>query len=217
MKLPNALLADDHAMIADGIRSLLNGRVNVLGTFVDGVSLLEACVRLQPELVITDISMPRMSGLEFLRRLRAVKSNARVIVLSMYGDAALIATAFRAGAGGYIPKHAAGEELVTAIDEVMAGRTYLSPLIGAHVPRATPARGIRPPSQLTQRQREVLRLVASGKRMKEIAALLKLSRRTVEMHKYDMMRTLGYRTTAELIQYFLKHESLTEFDSTPTV
>jgi DNA-binding NarL/FixJ family response regulator len=212
MKLPNTLLADDHAIIVDGIRSLLRGHANVLGTFGDGVALLDATYRLQPDLVVTDISMPRLSGLEFLRRLQTVKSPARVVVLSMYGDVALVTAAVRAGARAYIPKHAAGEELVEAIGEVMAGRIYVSPLIGAHKPRATPAHGVRPPSQLTRRQREVLQLVAAGKRMKEIAAQLKLSRRTVEMHKYDMMRVLGLSTTAELIQYFVKHEVGTELD-----
>lgn len=213
MKLPTVLLADDHAIILDGLRSLLQGHADVLETLADGAALLEATYRLKPDVVVTDISMPRLSGLEFLRRLQAVKSESRVLVLSMYGDVQLVTAAIRAGARGYIPKHAAGEELITAIAEVMAGRVYVSPLIGAQRHRATPAHGMRPPSQLTARQREVLRLVAAGKRMKEIAAELNLSRRTVEMHKYDMMRVLGLSTTAELIQYFVKHEVAVEVDS----
>ena len=215
MKLPSVLLADDHTIIADGLRSLLEGHANVLGSYRDGQALMSAILHLNPDVVVTDLSMPRLTGFEVLRKLKETRSPTRVVVLSMYADQALVTSALHVGARAYIPKHAAGDELVGAISEVMAGRIYLSPLIGPQRPRATPAHGMRPPSQLTPRQREVLRLVAAGKRMKEIAAELNLSRRTVEMHKYDMMRVLGLSTTAELIQYFVKHEVFTESEPAP--
>jgi DNA-binding NarL/FixJ family response regulator len=207
MTPPTVLLADDHVLILEGLKALLDGHASVLATYGDAESLLEGTRALRPEVVITDVSMPGMSGIDYVRTLKDVAPRPRVIILSMYGTDALVRSAFDAGADGYIPKHAAGEELLAALREVMAGRRYVSPLVARHTPIATPSRPAAPPSQLTRRQREVLQRVAAGKRMKEIAAELKVSRRTVEMHKYHMMKTLGVRTSAELIRYFLRNEA----------
>ncbi len=207
MKLPTALLADDHAIILDGLRKVLQDQVIILDTFTDGESLLHASRELDPDLVISDISMPRMSGLEFLRQFAPGTSRPRIILLTMHVDAAIAVEAFKAGAAGYVPKHCAGDELIGAIQTVMRGEQYLSPLVARQThpePGTAPASPER--SRLSERQRQVLHLVAGGKRMKEIAAQLKLSQRTVEMHKYRMMRILGLRTTAELVQYYVREE-----------
>jgi DNA-binding NarL/FixJ family response regulator len=219
MRRPRVILADDHAMIVDGLRSLLREHVDLVATVGDGEALLEAARRLQPDVVITDISMPRLSGLEVLRRLTPNGAGTaagagratvpRFIILTMHADPELAAEALRAGACGYLLKHSAGDELVVAIREVLQGRSYLTPLITKDVVSSltrSPARARR--RGLTARQREVLRLIAAGKRMKEIGAQLQLSRRTVEMHKYEMMQAIGVKTTAELIQYFVRHEEL---------
>ena len=216
MNLPTTILGDDHAMLIDGLSRLLEGHANVVATCADGGALLDTARRLRPELVITDISMPVMTGMEFLRAVRQIY-RPRVIVLSMFTQEALVASALRAGAMGYIPKHAAGEELIDAVADVMAGRRYLSRLLGpleAERNAAVPSNRSYP---LSKRQREVLRLVATGKTMKEVASALHLSRRTVEMHKYNMMRSLGLGTTAELIQYFVKHEALAEALEQPSL
>ncbi|HEU4996042.1 MAG TPA: response regulator transcription factor [Gemmatimonadaceae bacterium] len=215
MRRPRVILADDHTMIVDGLRSLLRDHVDLVATVADGEALLEAARRLQPDVVITDISMPKLSGLEVLRRLTSNGAASvrtavpRFVILTMHADPELAAEALRAGACGYLLKHSAGEELVVAIREVLQGRSYLTPLITKDVVSSltrSPARARR--RGLTARQREVLRLIAAGKRMKEIGAQLQLSRRTVEMHKYEMMQAIGVKTTAELIQYFVRHEEL---------
>lgn len=215
MRRPRVILADDHTMIVDGLRSLLRDHVDLVATVADGEALLEAARRLQPDVVITDISMPKLSGLEVLRRLASngaapVRTAVpRFVILTMHADPELAAEALRAGACGYLLKHSAGEELLVAIREVLQGRSYLTPLITKDVVSSltrSPARARR--RGLTARQREVLRLIAAGKRMKEIGAQLQLSRRTVEMHKYEMMQAIGVKTTAELIQYFVRHEEL---------
>lgn len=207
MKQPTAILADDHEIVIDGLQALLKGHVRIVATCSNGEELLEATRRLRPDLVIADISMPKMSGLEFLRAMREDDVLPKVILLSMYGDDLIVAAAFRAGARGYVPKHATGEELLTAVQTVMRGKQYVSSIIPVTAGDVRRADVVVPGTSLSARQREVLALVAEGKRMKEIAATLNLSRRTVEMHKYHMMRHLGVRTTAELIQYFVRNEA----------
>ena len=194
------LLADDHAIVAEGLATLLKGQFDLVGTVSNGNELIEAARKHRPDVIIADIAMPVLSGLEALRRLQAMRSEAKVIFLTMHADAQLATEAFRAGASGYVLKQSAGEELIAAIQEVLQGRTYLTPLITRDViasfTETTPA-GVK----LTPRQREVLRLIAEGRRMKEIAAILELSTRTVETHKYEMMRGLGVESTAELVRY----------------
>lgn len=197
------LLADDHAIVAEGLATLLKDHFDLLETVGDGSALIDAARKLRPDVIVTDIAMPVLSGLEALRRLKAMRSDAKVIFLTMHADAQLATEAFRAGASGYVLKQSAGEELIAAIQEVLKGRTYLTPLITknviANLTESTP-----PTVKLTPRQREVLRLIADGRRMKEIGAILELSTRTVESHKYEMMRALGVQSTAELVRYAIQ-------------
>ena len=209
MDRPRVLLADDHAIVVDGLSSLLKDQFELVGTVADGLALVDAAEKLRPDVIVTDIAMPAMSGLDALRRMTANGLKSRVIFLTMHSDPQLAAEAFRAGASGYVLKHSAGEELVTAIHEVLQGRAYLTPLLTRDVLANLGDSLARPKAKLTSRQREVLRLIMDGRRMKEIAAELHLSRRTVESHKYDMMHALGVRTTAELIQYVIRND-LTE-------
>ena len=194
------LLADDHTVVAEGLATLLKNRFDLVGTVGNGSELIDAARKLRPDVIVADISMPVLSGLEALRRLKAARSDAKVIFLTMHADAQLATEAFRAGASGYVLKQSAGEELIAAIQEVLQGRTYLTPLMTkdviANFTETTP-----PTVKLTTRQREVLRLIAEGRRMKEIGAILQLSTRTVETHKYEMMRGLGVESTAELVRY----------------
>jgi DNA-binding NarL/FixJ family response regulator len=188
-------------MVAQGLASLLRDDFDLVGTVGDGEALIDAARRLRPDVIVADMAMPVMDGLEALRRLTAARIDAKVIFLTMHADAQLATEALRAGALGYVLKHAAGEELITAIQEVLQGRTYLTPLIAQNVITSLMAPEKQATVTLTPRQREVLRLIAEGWRMKEIAATLQLSTRTVETHKYDMMRALGVQSTAELVRY----------------
>jgi DNA-binding NarL/FixJ family response regulator len=197
------LLADDHAIVAEGLATLLKGHFDLVGIVGNGNELIDLARKLRPDVIVADIAMPVLSGLEALRRLKATPSEAKVIFLTMHADPQLATEAFRAGASGYVLKQSAGEELIAAIQEVLQGRTYLTPLITkdfiANFTETTP-----PAVKLTPRQREVLRLIAEGRRMKEIAAILELSTRTVETHKYEMMRGLGVESTAELVRYAIQ-------------
>src|SRR5258705_5271840 len=198
------LLADDHAMVVEGLATLLKARFGRVGTVGDGRALIDAARKLRPDVIIADIAMPVLSGLQALRRLKAAKNGAKVIFLTMHADAELATEAFRAGASGYVVKHSAGEELVTAIEEVVQDRMYLTPLLTKGVISTLTDQAPKAAVKLTPRQCEVLRLIAAGRRMKEIAAILDLSTRTVETHKYEMMRSLGVESTAELVRYAIQ-------------
>jgi len=197
------LLADDHAIVAQGLATLLKDHFDLVGTVGNGDELIDSARKLRPDVIVADIAMPVLSGLEALRRLKAMRSEAKVIFLTMHADAQLATEAFRAGASGYVLKQSAGEELIAAIREALQGRTYLTPLITKDV-IASFTETTPPTVKLTPRQREVLRLIAEGRRMKEIAAILDLSTRTVETHKYEMMRGLGVESTAELVRYAIQ-------------
>ena len=205
MRRARVLLADDHTIVAQGLASLLQDDFDLVGTVGDGQALLDAARRLRPDVIVADMAMPVMDGLEAMHRLKASRINAKVIFLTMHADAQLATAALRAGASGYVLKHAAGEELIIAIHEALQGRTYLTPRLAHDVITRLMAPEQHAAVTLTPRQREVLRLIAEGWRMKEIAATLQLSTRTVETHKYDMMRVLGVQSTAELVRYALHH------------
>jgi DNA-binding NarL/FixJ family response regulator len=201
------LLADDHAIVREGLARLLaDHHFTVVGSVADGESLLETARRLRPDVIVTDISMPAgPSGLDVLSRLKAEHIDSKVIVLTMHDDPHLATRATRSGAAGYLLKHSAGEELVTAIHQVLQGRVYLSPAVTRDVMDQLAASPGQSGPELTDRQREVLRLIVEGRRMKEIAAALDLSTRTVETHKYQIMRILGVQSTAELVRYAIEH------------
>jgi DNA-binding NarL/FixJ family response regulator len=204
MKRTKVLLADDHAIVAEGLATLLKGHFDLVGTVSNGNELIEAARKLRPDVIVADIAMPVLSGLEALRQLKAARSAAKVIFLTMHADAQLATEAFRAGASGYVLKLSAGEELISAIHEVLHGRTYLTPLITKDVMATLAEPTSRTVVKLTPRQTEVLRLIAEGKRMKEIGAMLELSTRTVETHKYEMMRVLKVESTAELVRHAIQ-------------
>ena len=205
MRRPTVLIADDHAIVKEGLVGLLKEHdFDVVGAVGDGQLLFDAAKRLRPDVIVTDMSMPGLSGLDVLARLKSDRLQSKVIMLTMHNDAELATQVIRAGAAGFLLKHSAGEELLTAIDQVLQGRTYLTPVMT----RDVMARMAAPPSdepQLTARQRDVLRLILKGQRMKEIAAALDLSPRTVETHKYEMMEALGVQSTPELVRYAIEH------------
>jgi DNA-binding NarL/FixJ family response regulator len=203
MRRPSVLIADDHTIVADGLVKLLSERFDVVATVPDGTALVEAAERLRPDIVITDVNMPSLDGLEALERLRKRGVTSKFVILTVHGEPTIAARAMRAGASAYLLKHAAGEELIDAIDEVLSGRTYLAPAVTKDVLAIFDA-GPSTETPLTPRQRDVLRLIVQGRRMKEIAATLDLSARTVETHKYEMMRTLGVQSTAELVALAVK-------------
>jgi DNA-binding NarL/FixJ family response regulator len=204
MPRATVLVADDHAVVAEGLASLLRGEFSLAGTVTDGAQLLEAARRLRPDVIVTDLAMPGLSGLDALRQLRAGGLASRVIVLTMHADVQLAAEALRAGASGFVVKSAAGKELVAAIHAVLRGKTYLTAHLAQEV-LAELSEGGTAGAKLTPRQREVLRLIAAGRTMKEAASILGLSPRTVETHKYQLMEALGLGTTAELVRYALEH------------
>jgi DNA-binding NarL/FixJ family response regulator len=200
------LLADDHSILTAGLVSLLQDRFDVIGTVADGNTLVEAAQRLHPDVIIADISMPSMSGLDALERLKKNGMDSKFIVLTMHSDPDVAARAMRAGAAGFLVKHTAGDELVGAIDEVLNGRVYLTPAVTRGVIENLKGHSSGHRVELTSRQRDVLRLIVDGRRMKEIGTILELSTRTVETHKYEMMRALGVQSTAALVRYALEHE-----------
>jgi len=196
------ILADDHTMFAEGLKSLLDEEFELLGTVGNGQDLVDITHRLNPEVIIVDISMPVLSGFDAIRRIRDLGSEAKVIFLTMHDDDTLVEEAFRCGGSGYVLKQAAGEELVEAIKQVSQGNRYVTPLVKSKRTDRLPRGATK--SMITPRQREVLKLISEGLTMKEIAAKLEISTRTAESHKYEMMEALGVGTTADLIKYALK-------------
>jgi DNA-binding NarL/FixJ family response regulator len=207
------LLADDHVLVLEGLKRLLAADFDLVAMVENGRELLEVAGKLMPDVVLMDISMPLLNGVEAARQLKRLQPGVKIIFLTMHAEQPYVQEAFRAGASGYLLKRSAASELVQAIREVMKGRTYLTPLIAGefqHPFHDRPARSQRqarskPAGGLTQRQREVLQLVAEGRANKEIAGIMKISIKTVEFHKSGIMQTLGLHTTAELTRYALRH------------
>ena len=205
MSRPKILLADDHKMFAQGLRSLLEDEFELVGTVADGQALVEAAHELDPDVIIVDISMPVLNGFDAVRQLKKEGTQARIIFLTMHADASLVAEAFRCGGSGYVLKQSAGEELISVIGQVLAGHEYVTPLVVRESARGLSKGSDRTQTlRLTPRQREVLQLIIEGCTMREIASRLGISTRTAESHKYEMMEGLGVESTAELIQYAIK-------------
>jgi DNA-binding NarL/FixJ family response regulator len=207
MNKTRVLLADDHTIVAEGLRSLLEDEFELVDTVGDGRALLDAARNLRPDVIVADISMPLLNGLDAARQLKRDGVTAKIVFLTMHAEAQLAAEAFRAGASGYLLKSSAGEELIAAIHEVVKGRAYVTPLITKDVLNFLMGAARLPDHlavKLTPRQREVLQLIAEGRTMKEVASILNISARTVESHKYEMMEALGVQTNAELVQYAIK-------------
>ena len=201
------VLADDHAIVVEGLKRLLTPEFELLATVGDGRALIEAAERLKPDVIVADISMPLLNGIEAVLQLRKRSSRAKVVFLSMHADVEIAAEALRVGASGYVLKHSAAETLSHAIREALAGRLYVSSRIATDVMAAfmeSSQRRDKPVVQLTQREREVLQLVAEGRTIRGISSILKIAIRTVVFHKSNIMGKLGLRTTADLTQYAIK-------------
>ena len=204
------LLADDHQILLDGLKEVLERRFHVVACATSGSQLVSLALRHKPQVIVTDIGMPDMDGIEAVRKVRAAGLKPKVVFLTMLGDPMIAVRAFQAVEGpvGYVMKNSAGDELICAIDEVLAARTYITPRITHEVLQVclkNAKRDAGPPG-LTLRQTEVLRLVAQGKTMKEVAAALNISTRTAEAHKYQMMQQLGVRSIAQLVQFAIQEE-----------
>jgi DNA-binding NarL/FixJ family response regulator len=207
MKRPRVLLADDHRLLREAFAQLLQPRCEVVGAVADGRALLDAVPALRPDIVVLDIAMPLLNGLDAARQLRQRMPEVKVIFLTVSEDPDLAAEAFRAGASGFLLKNSAASELTQAIEEVFQGRSYVTPLatgglVGSLLHAPEPAKKT---CELSQRQREVLQLLAEGRTMKQIARVLNITARTVAFHKYGMMQELGIKTSAELVQFAVKH------------
>ena len=205
---PRVLLADDHRMFAEGIKHILAPEFELLGVVEDGIALLEAAELLKPDVVVADITMPRLNGIDATKRLKQMDDRIRIVLLTMHPEVAFVRRAFDAGASGYVLKHSAPEELIAAIRAALMDKTFVTPtLAGELVHDATGAPGAAgdPVAMLTPRQREILQLVAEGRSAKEIALDLNLSARTVEFHKYRIMEALNLHSTAELVHFAIKH------------
>lgn len=199
MKPVRLLLADDHALVVAGLRKLLEPEFDVAGTATDGRVLISMAQRLKPDVVLLDISLPLLNGIDAAKALKEALPDVKIVFVTMHSDPDYVAEAFRAGGSGYVLKRSAASELVSAINEVLAGRVYLTPLV------AVPSAFGKHTGELTTRQREVLQLVAKGRSTKEIAAILHISVKTVEFHKSGISQKLAIRSTAELTKWAIDH------------
>jgi DNA-binding NarL/FixJ family response regulator len=212
MKKARVLLAEDHVLVSEGLAKLLENDCTLVGIVADGRALVQAVKELTPDIAIIDISLPLLNGLEAARQIKKCEPQTKLIFLTMHAEENFVKDAFQAGGSGYILKKSATAELVFAIKEVYQGRTYVSPSIAQGIvnqalnPSATPPDPQEPgPAQLTQRQLEILQLVAEGKSNKDIALILNLAVKTVEFHKTRIMQLLGLKTTSELTKYAIAH------------
>ena len=207
---PRLLLADDHTLIAEGCKSFLEPEFEVVAVVNDGRAMLKAALELKPDVVILDIAMPNLNGLDAGEQLRAALRNVKVVYLTMHIEPEVAAEAFRRGASAYILKSSAAEELTMAVRSVLRGESYLTPLITKDTVTFLLRSGFggKPEKRITSRQSEVLQLLAEGKSMKEIADILQLKPGTVAFHKYKIMETLGLRTNADLLRYAIEHHIL---------
>jgi DNA-binding NarL/FixJ family response regulator len=213
MKRARILLADDHRIVAEGLRSLLEPDFELVGIVEDGRAMLEAAEKLKPDVVVADVSMPLLNGIEALRQLKKKNRNIAVVFLTMHADVTYASSAFEAGAWGYVLKHSAPTELITAINSALKGRTYITPLLAGELLQFQAQKPQRQGSEvgkLTSRQREVLQLLAEGRCVKEIATILQISTRTVEFHKYSTMEALGLKSSADLVRFAVKHGIISE-------
>lgn len=213
MRRARVLLADDHRIVAEGLKGLLEPEFDLVGIVEDGRAMLETAEKLRPDVVVVDVSMPLLNGIEAVRQLKKKHKEIAVVFLTMHVDVTYAAKAFEAGASGYVLKHSAPSELITAISSALKGRTYITPLLAGELlqfHKQNPQDEGGKEDKLTARQREVLQLLAEGRSIKEIAAILDISSRTVEFHKYSLMETLGLKTSADLVRYAVKHGIVNE-------
>ncbi len=205
---PRVLLCDDHLLVAEALKSLLAPEFDLVGVVEDGRAMVEAAGTLRPDVIVADVTMPHLNGIDALAQLRQAGDRVPVGFLTMHRDVTFARRALEAGASGYVLKHSAPTELVSAIRAALEGHTYITPQLAGEVLRSMkqgPQTASDPVVSLTPRQREVLQLLAEGRSAKEIASGLSIPVRTVEFHKYQLMETLGLHTNAELIHFAIKH------------
>jgi DNA-binding NarL/FixJ family response regulator len=204
---PRLLLADDHRMVAEGLKSLLSADFELLGVVEDGRALIEAAKKLRPDVIVADITMPHLNGLDALEALKKDNPKIKVVFLTMHQEIAYARRALEAGATGYVLKHSAPAELLTAVRAALDGKMYITPALAGEVIHAFQegkGAGDNPVGKLTPRQREILQLLAEGRSAKEIGGTLGISSRTVEFHKYQLMESLQLHSSAELIHFAIK-------------
>ena len=202
------LIADDHSIVIEGLRRVLEPPFTVVGAVPDGRALVDATTRLKPEVVIADVSMPILNGIEAARQIRQISPGVKIVFFTMHSDVVYASEAFRAGGSAYVLKSSAGAEIIIAIREALAGRTYVTAALDRESLQLQIQRHRAPlhgTEHLSLRQREVLQLAARGQTTKEIAETLGISPRTVEFHRYQVMKSLRLHTIAELVQYAIKH------------
>ncbi|GGA88853.1 DNA-binding response regulator [Neiella marina] len=203
------ILADDHVLVAEGIKNLLAQQYDVLATVENGRELITAAKQHKPDVIVSDVSMPLLNGIDALHKLKEQKIDAKVVFLTMHPDVKYAIRALDAGAVGYVLKHSAAEELLTAVEAALAGRTFITSLLAAEVMEAYRQGGDKgaadPLAQLSPRQHEVLQLLAEGKTAKEVANIMNISSRTVEFHKYKMIEVLKLDNARELIKFAIEN------------
>ena len=201
------LVADDHPIVAEGLRSLLEPTFEVVAIVQNGRELVVAAKKLNPDVIVVDISMPLLNGIDAVSQIRSAGIQAKIIFLTMHTETNYARRALAEGASGYVLKHSASSELLFAIQQALAGRTFVTPTIAANIKhtRAAKEASLNALEELTVRQREVLQLLAEGHSASEISSILNLSRRTIEYHKYHLMEILGLHKSAELIQFAIQH------------
>ena len=208
MSKPTVLLADDHKIVLEGLKGLLEGEFEIVASVQDGRELLEKVEQFDPDVIVVDIAMPLLNGIDAVRQIKNSGFETKVVFLTMHEDAMYAKEALDAGSLGFVLKHSAPSELKKAIEEALKGNTYISPAIAQGLMQLYKGETDvedGPFSMLTLRQREVLQLLAEGKSAKEIAKILHISTRTVEFHKYNIMEQLGIKTSAELVHFAIKH------------
>lgn len=203
----SVLIADDHKLFVEGIRKILEPEFEVIGSVGDGRELIERAAFACPDAILIDISMPLVNGIDAVRRLRKAGCSSKLVILTMHADVEFASEALEAGANGFLLKHCEPEEILTSLREVLLGRQYVAEQLADAMFEATRGRLKQsvPAAKLTTREREVLQLLAEGMAVKEIAASLNLSPRTVEFHRYNITDKLGLKTVAELTRYAVKH------------
>ena len=206
MRKPRIILADDHTMLTEAFERLLASDYEIVDRVADGRTLVEATTRCKPDVVVADISMPLLNGLDAMRKIKQTLPDIKIVFLTVNDDPDLVTEAFHCGASGYVLKNSAASELTEAIEQVLRGRSYVTPLVtkGMVDSFIEGKNGGEESPTLTPRQREVLQLLAEGHSMKRAAKILNISPRTVAFHKYRIMDKLHISSNAELIQFAIK-------------
>jgi DNA-binding NarL/FixJ family response regulator len=199
------LLADDHGVVVEGIRGLLQQHYDVIGVVMDGRALIAEANRMQPDVIVLDVAMPLLNGLDAGKKIREILPNVKLVFLTMQTDPNLAAAALQLGPIGFVLKHSAASELLAAIANVLRGKAYITARLKPADWQAQQSRAKQFGKELTQRQREVLQLLSEGRPMKEIADILNVSEKTVMFHKYEIMKSFHIKSNPDLVLLALKH------------